>query len=173
MKQIVLVFLAAMFVGGVLGDDYKFGNMTMYLVRAGRFKWAMKSEQMLRNNSRITICPDDFRRGFTIRCMPSLPFRIKYHKVSFYVNNKFHKLQVVVPYYLNGNNFRRVKAYYFGARSYLKVMCKANGVRPATVIIRKVCPELDESPVPSDEFMSPSPSLEDWESPAPSDGEFL
>lgn len=172
MKLVLLCVLTVLSTSAVMGDHYKYGNMTMYLVRAGGFKWALKSEEMLNNNSRITLCPDDYRRGFTIRCMPSIPFRRKYHKVSFYVNNKFHKLQVVVPYYLNGNNSKRVRAYYFGKRNFLKVMCTAKGVRPATVVIRKSCPDIEESPMPSDELMSPSPWMEEWSSPAPSDGEF-
>lgn len=111
----------------------------MYLVRAGGIKWALKSQKMLKPNARITVCPDDFKRGFTIRCEPTIPFTQNLRRVDFFVNNKFHKFEVVVPYYLNGNNDRKVRAYYFGSRKYLKIQCFSKLVRSATVVIRKDC----------------------------------
>lgn len=139
--MIAFALVVSTFLFAASAQEYPNGNMTMYLVRAGNIKWALKSEEMLKPNARIKVCPDDFKRGFTIRCEPTVPFFRKHHKVEFYVNNKYHKVEVVVPYYLAGNNERKVRAYYFGNRKFLKIECMANDVRSATVVIRKDCSE--------------------------------
>lgn len=138
----VISFLLLSFVLHVAqgAEEYRYGNMTMYLARAGGLKWALKSEVMLKPNARIKVCPTDYKRGFTIRCEPTVPFPRKLYRVEFYVNNKFNKNEYVVPYYLAGNNEKRVRAYYFGNRNYLKIECMAKNVQSATVVIRKDCP---------------------------------
>lgn len=132
----------ALATGGTQDEqEYKYGNMTMYLARAGKLPWALKSETQLEPSAQLNICPTDFKRGFTIRCEPTYPFENDRQRVDFYVNGKYHRNQVVVPYYLNGNTERKVRAYFFGRRTFLKIMCESKGVRSATVIVRKRCEE--------------------------------
>lgn len=141
MKYGILGLVAVLLVTFVVAfdEEYMNGNMTMYLARAGPSKWALKSEVMLKPGARITLCPTDYRRGFSIRCEPTIPFTRPLQKVNFYVNNKLLETQYAAPYYLNGNNAVRVRSYYFGKRMYLKIQCVSKFVRPAVVIIRKNC----------------------------------
>lgn len=141
MVRTILLAVATMTaISYVMGDmkPYKYGNMKMYLARAGKLKWALKSETRLARNARISICPTDFKRGFSIRCMPTTPFSHS-QLVNFYVNNKLHRNEAIVPYYLNGNNDEKVRPYYFGNRSYLKIKCSSKNTKSATVVIRKKC----------------------------------
>lgn len=101
-------------------------------------------ETELKSFSNITICPQDFPIGFTIRC--DTITGPDYKRVDFRINGDMYMKEVIPPYYLQGDTKRRVKSFKFNLfeeKRRMRVACRVRTRRAVWIDIFRECEEME------------------------------
>lgn len=138
----LLVFIAATV---AVGQKVRPTVPKLYISEAGR---TPVTETMVKSFSRVTICPDDYPNGFTVRCDvqtgPDFPI------VVWRVNNAVYRRHFKAgPYYIQGANAFKVRPFKFDDFIGLKkvrIACKVRQRKEIRIVLLRGCPEPEPEP---------------------------
>lgn len=107
----------------------------LYLTEAGNFP---AEESLIPSFTSTTICPDDYKNGFSFRCEtktgPNFPL------VVFRVNGKVYQKQRKAPYYLQGDTPKFVRKFlYEDFRKKIRITCRVRTRKAVWVDILVKC----------------------------------